>query len=481
MTGRNPASYQQEERNREPAATWYLRHALREPGSAAVGGNRTFSAADWDQVVLVAERHAVSPLLYARAQASSMPIAVPDAVREAWRLSFLQHAARNALLYGELREILNRFQAAGIPSIVLKGGCLAATVYAHIGHRPMNDLDLLVPPGQLVAATQLVRQMGYSFQRKPVFTDALLASPGWQSRIPHHHESRLHKPPVSAVELHWNLAVPRSGMWVDLEGLWRRSQPVTLGNLSARTLSPEDLLLHLCLHATRGQPDALAFGLRPFCDLAALIRTRADVLDWATLTARAREWRVARGVGVALALAKELLGVPVPDACLRDLGVAAFDAGRRAVALRQLWSQGKRDPAAAPATLWVPEMGRLAARPGVWRWRALIRRVFPGRTYWPETDAFRRGVPYSWSSHGRHVGTKLRQFAQLLAYIGRHPGRAVAGLRTSREEAHFSEWLRGEAPRAGAVIARSRADSAGAAPVVAATATAKSGPHPTSS
>lgn len=450
MTGRGPETRPQEGRDGEPVVNWFLRHALGEPSAAtSFAAERTLSTADWDRLLTVAERHGVSPLLHARLKSTLSGVPVPDAVREAWGLSFLRHTARNALLHEELGEILNRFQSAGIPAIVLKGGCLAWTVYAHIGHRPMNDLDLLVPVGQLVEATRLVRQLGYCFHREPVFADALLASPGWRERTPFHHESRLHKPPASAVELHWNLAAPSSGILVDLEGLWSRSRPVTLGNLAARTLAPEDLLLHLCLHATRGQPDALADGLRPFCDLAALIRSQADRLDWEAIASRARAWRVSRGVGVALALSKELLGAQAPDSCLRDLGVTDFDSGRRAAALRRLWSQGERNPSAAPATLWVPELGRLAEPLGIRRWIALFRRVCPGRAYWSETDAFQRGIPYSWSNHGLHVGTKLLQFSQLLRYVARHPVRALEGLRASREEARFSGWLREEPYGAG--------------------------------
>jgi len=51
---------------------------------------------------------------------------------------------RNKRILQELGEILALFQPHNIPVIVLKGACLAHTVYQNIGLRVMLDLDLLV-------------------------------------------------------------------------------------------------------------------------------------------------------------------------------------------------------------------------------------------------------------------------------------------------------------------------------------------------
>ena len=64
----------------------------------------------------------------------------------AWRIVRLQASCVEAVTV---------LQGADIEPIVLKGGALAATLYANPGLRPMGDLDLLVPAGAMEQAGTL--------------------------------------------------------------------------------------------------------------------------------------------------------------------------------------------------------------------------------------------------------------------------------------------------------------------------------------
>ena len=57
---------------------------------------------------------------------------------------YLASAHRNLRLFGELRQILRAFNAAGLSVIPLKGACLAEMIYGNIALRPMVDVDLLL-------------------------------------------------------------------------------------------------------------------------------------------------------------------------------------------------------------------------------------------------------------------------------------------------------------------------------------------------
>lgn len=86
--------------------------------------------------------------------------------------------------------------------------------------------------------------------------------------------------------------------------------PVHIAGCDALALSPEDLLLHLCLHTS--YQHLFAFGLRPSCDIAETIARFGSTLDWQTITERAarRGWQ--RDGYLALQLARELADADVP-------------------------------------------------------------------------------------------------------------------------------------------------------------------------
>ena len=97
-------------------------------------------------------------------------VEVPPAVLSSLQQTFLKTAARNTLVYHDLAQVLTTLQSAGIKVAVLKGAHLAALVYPHLGLRPMADIDLLVPAGQLEPTHTLLLSPGYT-PRNPLHPD----------------------------------------------------------------------------------------------------------------------------------------------------------------------------------------------------------------------------------------------------------------------------------------------------------------------
>ena len=71
----------------------------------------------------------------------------------------LAAAALNVCHLRLLERIATRFEAAGIPLMVLKGAALHLTVLNHPGDRPMTDIDLMVRPAHADRAIQLLREL----------------------------------------------------------------------------------------------------------------------------------------------------------------------------------------------------------------------------------------------------------------------------------------------------------------------------------
>lgn len=93
-------------------------------------------------------------------------------------------------------RLMSALGAAGIASADLKGPRLSEALYGDPGRRPSGDIDLLVAPGQLLDAVEVVRTFGYDAPTDHVESDGL----------PLLHFALIHErgelPPV---ELHWRI------------------------------------------------------------------------------------------------------------------------------------------------------------------------------------------------------------------------------------------------------------------------------------
>lgn len=321
------------------------------------------TATDWRALLALAARQRVRPLFWQRLKEKGLRDGLPPAVADALAAAARRQALYNLRAYGELRTLLARLAEERIPVILLKGVHLAATVYPDRGGREMSDIDLLARPGDLRRIAEHLQALGYG-SSKPLAAEITLQV--------NHHLPPLIKAGQAVFEIHWNLMGPEEWGYVPPEGFWERATAVDIDGNAALALSAEDLLLHLCHHATYHH--RCEFGLRPCCDIAAVIDHFGPALAWGRLVERAAEFGWQRGVYLALHLARELLGAAVPEAVLGQLRPAEPPPALLATARAQLFS----DYGLAPAvSLPVAELLRSTS----WRarWRIFWQRVFVSR------------------------------------------------------------------------------------------------------
>jgi hypothetical protein len=298
-----------------------LQTPLRPQDVAMAAGN--LCEAGWTHFVALAAEQRVRPLVRAaltRSDGVQVPVAIAATLAKQCRRIAVDQLVKHA----ELGQIVRDFAVADIPVIVLKGGCLGTLVYRDVAMREMNDLDLLVPRASLQRAVDVLVGRGYQPQR-PFIVETEVAFM--------HHLAPFVKGPV-AVEIHWNITPPGWPYTIDPADLWPRAVPMPGGDMSGLRLGLEDLLLHLCVHSS--YQHQFECGLRPSCDIAALIRRYGDHIDWDAVCQRAEHWRWMKGVAVALALSHHVVGAAVPPAVLRRLGSRHTDL--LAVADRLLWT-----------------------------------------------------------------------------------------------------------------------------------------------
>jgi hypothetical protein len=251
---------------------------------------------DWSQVEEIARVHAVTPLVHGALARLPDPL-VPGDVLTRLQTSAERNGIRNLEQSAELLRLLGRLDQAGIEAVPYKGPVLAAEVYGDVALREFVDLDILVNPQQAMKAVRLLEDDGYRpHHALTPRQERFLLRTG--------HDRKLIRDDRFVVEIQWALADSTHVLPRDLAPMFRRARLVPLGGSSVRTLSPEDMFLVLCVHASLHFWERLAW----VCDVAEAIRRWPD-LDASVLARRARAAGAMRMVLLGLEMSERLVGV----------------------------------------------------------------------------------------------------------------------------------------------------------------------------
>lgn len=288
---------------------------------------------DWDYLFRLAKRHAVLPLLYRQLKATAAAD-VPGAQLERLRTTFRDNAARNLYLTGELERLITLFKTEGVDVLPYKGPALAAAAYGDLSLRRFVDLDILVGKSDVGRAKGLLESRGFrpALPLSPAQERLLLRA---QHNLPFSRDGgRL------VVELHWEVAARQFAPASFGRDLGEGRETVKLLSLEVESLSPEDLLLSLCVHGTKHLWERLAW----ICDIAELLRSRPQI-NWQRLYGRAHDLRAGRMLNLGLGLARGLLDAPLPGEVKSLVGGDAAALGLAARVTRRLFEGDGGSPA----------------------------------------------------------------------------------------------------------------------------------------
>jgi hypothetical protein len=258
---------------------------------------------DWELLLRLAARHAITPLLYCKLKAVS-----PHRISAPLETAFQENARNSLLLTGELLQLQQLFQREGIPVLPVKGPTLAMAAYGNLALRQFVDLDLLVPKSHALHARDLLLARGYvnhqqlSPRREKaylrVYYEFTLSSEGGQS----------------LVELQWATTPHFFSVPLEISPFWDRAESICLAHREVPSLCTEDLLLVLCIHGAKHCWSYLSL----VADVAWLITRRPNV-QWDALLQRARSIGGLRMVLLGLKLASSILEAPLPQSLLQSI------------------------------------------------------------------------------------------------------------------------------------------------------------------
>ena len=275
-----------------------LRAALGDDERAAAAWSAVRPRIDVDQ--LPGELHRLMPMLSRTLTASGVD--APDLARLKGVYQFSWY--RNTMLFTDAADLLRRFNAADISTMLLRGAAIVVGYRSDLGLRAMNDVDILVPSEHLHRAQWVARAAGWNpLVRAQPLERRFGAAPvlNAQGRV---------------VRLHWqpsaNLALP-DARW---DQLWQRAVPVRVRDSTTLLPSAADHLVHACVDGARANSGS---SLRWITNAMAILSAPTPQVDWEVVVAEARRLRVSLLLDDALRYLQQTFDATIPSAALTAL------------------------------------------------------------------------------------------------------------------------------------------------------------------
>jgi len=261
----------------------------------------------WDRLLTLAGRHGLAPLLHWHLS-RSFPGRAPATAAKVLETQFQATLQANLKLAGELARILRRLDQQRIPVLLFKGPALAVGLFANLALREFSDLDLLLHPEDILKARDAVLAEGYQaeYPLSPAQERALLRSDCQYTFQKSEGALR--------IELHWNIVPRYCALQLDAAPWFERPQTVVVGGVPVPALSPEDLLLALCVHGAKHRWGRLAW----IADVAELLSSHPG-MNWGRIESQARKAGAKRLLLLGLGLVQRLHGEELPAEWLQAI------------------------------------------------------------------------------------------------------------------------------------------------------------------
>jgi hypothetical protein len=262
------------------------------------------------------------PLLYDNLRRQGIRHPLLGRLKGAYRLAWY----KNHKLFDDMRPVMATLTQAGIRTMLLKGAPLVLNTYRSHALRPMSDIDVLVPTGQVARAIEVLSGVGW----RPY-------SPTSSDFFRYRHALCLVDAEEREFDLHWHCLFELSGPGDD-DFLWSSARPFDFNGIPTLAPDPTRHLIVTILHGLRWNP---APPIRWIPDAIAILRNHADEVAWDELVGFAKDRRFSYRLHLGLSYLRQRFDAPIPAAVLAELqraGVSILERIENTVVLRDLRS-----------------------------------------------------------------------------------------------------------------------------------------------
>ncbi len=253
----------------------------------------------WSNLLPVADRNEVLPLVYARLAGFAQ--AIPSAAFAILQKRCARIASWNLTLASELLVALGYLERNGIRALAFKGPALTIALYGQLGLRHCRDLDLLIEADRVWDAVRIFQAAGYLLAAPFPATPERAWLQAYKDVALRHPSTGVH------LELHWAVCEPAFDSKIHSARLGQRTESVTVLGVPVPFPAPEDLLFLLAIHGVRHYWNSLKW----IADIDRCIRTYSD-LNWAAATQAADSLGRRKTFLLPVKLCQHLLATPLP-------------------------------------------------------------------------------------------------------------------------------------------------------------------------
>jgi hypothetical protein len=264
----------------------------------ALAAETASGALNWHLLLTLATRNRTVAFLHPAIRKLGIADRLPPPLIAHLRQEYLNNYQRNLIFEAEVKQLLEAFNLAELPLIVLRGVMMSDKVFGNPALRSSNDIDILIRREDLRQVKGTVQ--GLNFVQDPRFLD--------DEYYERHH---LHLPYLKLerlvlLEIHWSYDHKYTPFNVDTASTFASARRSEYQGLSILELGPEDLLVMLCLHAfkhscsikyTLGNPEAGEMvladgGFVQFLDLHYGVEYARPDIDWELFGQRVERWNL---------------------------------------------------------------------------------------------------------------------------------------------------------------------------------------------
>jgi hypothetical protein len=328
---------------------------------------------DWDQIMMLANREGITPLLYHNLKAFTDKL--PSSVSLQLKKIYFRVAGRNTYLFKKLLPLLDAFDNEGLRVGLSRGARLIETVYHDWGLRYFHDIDFMIHPGDAFKLLQILKQQGlWEDSFASLYPTDNIRKLKWII------ETGFEK---NSLVLDFHCSFPGIEIPIDSDPLmWESTQIFTLFDRNVRIFSAEYELCLLCLHVQKHFYSRLIW----LADIAEL--SSSQEIDWGKVANICKSLEITAPVFYGLYLINCLWPQTIPESIVKKLEPGRL--GKRLLVM--IWPEDKivkrtlksNVPARASSVFLFLSLRRLPLKI-----KTLFSIVFPPRAY----VAYAYGIP----------------------------------------------------------------------------------------
>jgi Uncharacterised nucleotidyltransferase len=258
------------------------------------------SGVDWAKVLGIVRSNGVLPS-FRENLLRYCPQQVPSPIRAQMQQEFHRCAAESLGYARELTRVFSCLHQHGVRALAFKGPALAQLLQQKLSLRQCRDLDIFVARSELNEAITALESAGY----RAVWPGNVDSSTIFQVDK---HVLLVAGAGGFKVEIHWRLDLPGSRFPMRFHDLWSRRGQISVAGSPIPVPGNEDMLLILCFHAAAHNWGSLKW----ICDIAEFVRQYPN-LDWELVLKRARELGCCRILLTGVTLARDAVGISLPE------------------------------------------------------------------------------------------------------------------------------------------------------------------------